>query len=105
MTRSDLVGYEGGRGDTVVLIPGMGCSWRVWKAILPALCVKRHVVALDLPGFAGSARLPVHVRPTVAALADAVERGLEGRASTVTQRHRCPHWVTLLATAAPGLWR
>jgi pimeloyl-ACP methyl ester carboxylesterase len=61
----------------MVLLHGLGCAWRVWTPVLPSLVATRDVLALDLPGFGRSAPLAAPVRPTAAALADAVERELE----------------------------
>jgi pimeloyl-ACP methyl ester carboxylesterase len=61
----------------MVLLHGLGCSWRVWTPVLPSLAATRDVLAFDLPGFGRSAPLAAPLRPTAAALADAVERELE----------------------------
>jgi pimeloyl-ACP methyl ester carboxylesterase len=45
-----------GRGPAVVLVHGFASSLYTWKEILPALEPVHDVVALDLPGFGGSAR-------------------------------------------------
>ncbi|MBA3326938.1 MAG: alpha/beta fold hydrolase, partial [Solirubrobacterales bacterium] len=59
-----------GRGEPLVLVHGLGSQWQVWRPVLERLAADREVVALDLPGFGGSAPLPNE--PTVAALARAV---------------------------------
>jgi pimeloyl-ACP methyl ester carboxylesterase len=64
-----------GAGEPLVLLHGLGLSWRSWKPVLPLLRERHDVVALDLPGF-GTAP-PLQVRPTIAALADAVEGELD----------------------------
>ena len=61
----------------MVLLHGLGCSWHTWSPVLPALIARRDVLALDLPGFGASPALPPGVRPTVPALADAVEQALQ----------------------------
>ncbi len=40
-----------GAGRPLLLIHGLGSSWRSWSPILPALEAEREVVAVDLPGF------------------------------------------------------
>jgi pimeloyl-ACP methyl ester carboxylesterase len=65
-----------GAGDPLVLLHGLGLSWRSWKPVLPALAREHDVLALDLPGFGAAPAL--HRPPTVAALADAVEAELDG---------------------------
>jgi len=67
----DLAAHRAGSGPPLVLLHGLGGSWRSWETVLPALAAERSVVALDLPGFAGEAApLP---DPTFASLTDAVE--------------------------------
>jgi len=38
----------------LLLIHGLGGSWREWTPILDALTAEREVIALDLPGFGDS---------------------------------------------------
>ena len=64
-----------GTGRPLVLLHGLGGSWRSWDPVLDALAAEREVVAVDLPGFGGTPPLP-HP-PTVAALADALEAFLD----------------------------
>jgi pimeloyl-ACP methyl ester carboxylesterase len=65
-----------GGGEPLVLLHGLGLSWRAWKPVLEPLTAGFDVLALDLPGF-GSAP-PVDGEPTVGALADAVAAELDG---------------------------
>lgn len=57
---------------------GTGSQWEMWEPILGLLERERDVVALDLPGFGGSAALPAGIPPTPATLADAVAAFLDG---------------------------
>jgi pimeloyl-ACP methyl ester carboxylesterase len=64
--------HRGGSGEPLVLVHGIGHTWRGWKPMLPLL--ERHfdVLAVDLPGFGRSEPLPAGVAPTAEALTDAV---------------------------------
>ncbi|OGX90461.1 alpha/beta fold hydrolase [Hymenobacter coccineus] len=64
-----------GAGKPLLLLHGIGGSWRSWQTILDGLAVARDVIAVDLPGFG---QTPPLVGPvTIAALADAVTAFLE----------------------------
>lgn len=63
-----------GSGAPLVLVHGLGARGTSWGPVLPALTAAREVVTVDLPGHGSSPPLPE--RPTVAALADALERWL-----------------------------
>lgn len=63
-----------GQGKPLLLIHGLGSSWRSWEPVLPALSAQREIVALDLPGFGHTPPLPG--KATFARLADAVEEFL-----------------------------
>jgi pimeloyl-ACP methyl ester carboxylesterase len=65
--------HRGGLGPPLVLIHGIGHSWRGWKPMLPQLEQRFDVLAVDLPGFVRSDPFPPGVEPTPEALADAVE--------------------------------
>ena len=43
----------------LVLLHGWGLSSLVWQPMLPALCELAHVTTIDLPGFGGSAAVPM----------------------------------------------
>jgi pimeloyl-ACP methyl ester carboxylesterase len=47
-----------GSGPALVLLHGLGMSWRVWLRNLADLARDHRVVAVDLPGFGQSSRLP-----------------------------------------------
>jgi len=59
-----------GSGRPLVLIHGLGGSWRSWSPVLNALAAERDVIALDLPGFGETTPLPGEA--SIATLADAV---------------------------------
>jgi pimeloyl-ACP methyl ester carboxylesterase len=65
--------HRGGFGAPLVLIHGIGHSWRAWKAMLPFLEERFDVLAVDMPGFGYSDPFPHGVDSTPEALADAVE--------------------------------
>lgn len=68
---------RGGSGEPLVLIHGLGANLRSWAPVLMIAAAERDVLAVDLPGFGESPRLPAGIRPDVGALADAVERELD----------------------------
>jgi len=59
-----------GVGTPLLLIHGLGGSWREWTPVLDALASEREVIAIDLPGFGETPPLPGEV--SIATLADAV---------------------------------
>lgn len=66
-----------GSGESLFLIHGIGSTWRVWRPVLAQLEARHEVLAVDLPGFGHSPALPHGTPPTIAALADALERALD----------------------------
>jgi pimeloyl-ACP methyl ester carboxylesterase len=65
-----------GAGEPLLLLHGWGSSRRDFTAVLPALTERFDVLNMDLPGAGRSRHLDD--RPTIAAIADAVERTLAG---------------------------
>jgi len=59
-----------GAGKPVLLLHGLGGSWRSWTPIVNLLAAEREVIAVDLPGFGQTPPLPGKV--SIAALADAL---------------------------------
>ena len=54
-----LTRHRGGSGQPLVLVHGLGLSWRSWQPVLDALEGRHDVVAIDLPGFGDSPRCPI----------------------------------------------
>src|SRR3954451_7668249 len=65
--------HRGGLGAPLVLVHGIGHTWRGWKPMLPLLEERFDVLPVDLPGFGHSEPFPPWVDSTPEALADAVE--------------------------------
>ena len=66
-----------GSGEPLLLLHGLGTSRQDFDPILPLLAERFDVLAVDLPG-QGQAH-PLDVRPTVSALAAALETDLDAR--------------------------
>ena len=67
-----------GTGTPLLLLHGIGGSWRSWNPVLDALAARREVIALDLPGHGDTPALPPGTN-TFYALADAVESWLRAQ--------------------------
>jgi pimeloyl-ACP methyl ester carboxylesterase len=59
-----------GTGKPLLLLHGIGGSWRSWQTIIEDLAAEREVIAVDLPGFGNTPPLSGPV--TIGTLADAV---------------------------------
>ena len=59
-----------GTGRPLLLIHGIGGSWRSWNTVLDALAAERDVIALDLPGHGESPKLAG--TNSIATFADAI---------------------------------
>lgn len=66
-----------GRGRPLLLIHGMGGSWKSWTPLLKTLAAKREVIAVDLPGFGKTP--PLQEEVTVTSLANAVAAFIEAQ--------------------------
>jgi pimeloyl-ACP methyl ester carboxylesterase len=72
-----MIRHRAGSGQPLLLLHGLGLTWRCWRPVLAALERVHDVVAMDLPGFGGASPLPRGTRPTVEALSDAIEAALD----------------------------
>ena len=77
MSGVTLAATRTGTGPTLLLLHGIGSARQDWATLLPHLTPDFDVLAVDLPGHGES--LPVEGRPTVGALADALEADLDAR--------------------------
>jgi alpha-beta hydrolase superfamily lysophospholipase len=71
--------WRGGQGEPLVLLHGLTGTWEAWLPVLGPLAEVHDVLAITLPAHHGGAALEDAVRPTVAALADALERRLDAQ--------------------------
>jgi pimeloyl-ACP methyl ester carboxylesterase len=93
----ELTRHRGGSGQPLVLVHGLGLSWRSWQPVLEALEGRHDVIAIDLPGFGASSPLPDRAAPTPTRLADAVEAELDrlGLDAPVLVGNSLGGWVAL----------
>lgn len=104
-----------GTGKPLLLVHGLGSSWRNWDLVLPTLSSHREVIAVDLPGFGDSPPAPGEV--TVASLTDAVQSfiaahelgdidvvGSSMGARMVLEMARRGHAGTVVALDPGGFW-
>ena len=64
-----------GAGKPLLLVHGIGGSWRSWQTILDDLALEREVIAVDLPGHGDTPAL--RGETTIATLCDAVTEFLD----------------------------
>src|SRR2546430_6322286 len=69
--------HRAGSGEPLVLIHGIGSRWQMWEPVLGAVEAEREVIALDLPGFAGSPPPPPGTPPGVDSLTRLVSEFLD----------------------------
>ncbi len=67
--------HRGGSGSPLLLLHGLGMSWRAWSPLLDGLEARHDVLALTLPGHRGGPPAPPAV--SVEALVDLVEHALD----------------------------
>jgi pimeloyl-ACP methyl ester carboxylesterase len=65
-----------GSGEPLLLIHGLGGSWRTWKPVFDTLAAEREVIAIDLPGHGETP--PLEDEMSMDTLAEAVISFLEG---------------------------
>ncbi|PIW55579.1 MAG: alpha/beta hydrolase [Sphingomonadales bacterium CG12_big_fil_rev_8_21_14_0_65_65_10] len=63
--------HTAGSGRKLLLVHGLGGSWKSWLPVLPALTAHREVIAIDLPGHGESRARPRS--GTFSGLADSLE--------------------------------
>ena len=106
-----------GRGPALVLLHPLGADRRVWAPVLDLLAGSREVIAVDLPGFGRTPPLDGSQEPSPAALARAVDEGLDalGVRDYDVAGNSLGGWVALelglagrarsvVAIGAAGLW-
>ncbi len=91
--------HRGGAGPPLVLLHGFLDTWRVWELVLPALERRHDVLAPTLAGHAGGP--PLTAPASVAALADAVERAMDGAGLTTAHLagNSLGGWLALVLAA------
>jgi pimeloyl-ACP methyl ester carboxylesterase len=73
--RTVLINYvRRGQGKSLLLVHGLGSSWRSWQGIMEPLAARRSVTAIDLPGFGKSPPLDGEI--SVQTMADALAQFL-----------------------------
>ncbi|MBY6410817.1 alpha/beta fold hydrolase [Rhodococcus sp. BP-252] len=103
-----------GSGKPLVLVHGLGSSFRNWDPIVPALSAERQVIAVDLPGFGRTPPLP---EVTIATLTDALREFLDAEglsdadvvgssmgARMVLELARRGHRGTVVSLDSGGFW-
>lgn len=63
--------FRRGAGKPPLLVHGLGSTSRAWSPVLEALCARREVVAVDLPGHGDTPALPG--TPSFAGMVEAVQ--------------------------------
>lgn len=64
-----------GSGEPLLLVHGLGGSWRTWKPVLDTVAAEREVIAVDLPGHGETP--PLSDETSMDTLADSVTSFLE----------------------------
>jgi pimeloyl-ACP methyl ester carboxylesterase len=110
--------YEGGKGPPLVLLHGIGGSWRIWRPVIPMLERRHRIYAPTLPGHLGGEPWPWDSEATVYGIVDKLaedfaQRGIDrphvvgnslgGWIALELARRNIPASVTALSPA--GAWR
>jgi pimeloyl-ACP methyl ester carboxylesterase len=77
--------HAGGQGSALILLHGLGGTWKIWKPVLAALEARHRVIAMTLPGHHGAPAYDGYGDATVAGLADQVVATL--RAQGIERAH------------------
>jgi pimeloyl-ACP methyl ester carboxylesterase len=77
---TELAHFRTGAGAPLLLLHGIGDSWRTWTLVLDRLAERFEVIAVDLPGFGESPALPTDQAPTPRRLAEEVAAWLDEHA-------------------------
>jgi pimeloyl-ACP methyl ester carboxylesterase len=107
LRRTGLVRYyAGGEGEPLLLLHGLAGSTGNWIELLPDLLQRYRVVAVDLPGHAGSGRLPRGASTVDFAAVAAAVLETEGLGPVLVAGHSFGGLVALrLAQSRPELVR
>src|SRR5215471_2414022 len=109
--------FAAGSGEPILFLHGMPTSGCLWNRIIERMSDRFTCIAVDLPGFGRTPRLPCGFRKldALAASIEAlrIERGIEkwnivghdaGCAIGVEYAHRYPHRVDRLALLTPSIF-
>src|ERR1700733_15968208 len=69
--------HRAGTGTPLLLLHGIGAIWQAWSPVLPYLEPHHEVIVPTLHGHAGGPALDSQVAPSVQALVDGIEEGLD----------------------------
>jgi pimeloyl-ACP methyl ester carboxylesterase len=98
--------HVGGEGEPVLLVHGLAGGAGNWCEVMPELAERHRVIAIDLPGHAGSAPLPRGATVDDFAAAAATVLDAEGAAGALVAGHSFGGLVSLrLAHRRPDLVR
>src|SRR5687768_10756460 len=98
--------HVGGEGEPVLLVHGLAGNAGNWCEVVPELVERRRVIAVDLPGHAGSAPLPRGATVDDFAAATAAVLEAEGVERALVAGHSFGGLVALrLARSRPELVR